>query len=86
MIFPKTSQNKGLVKAKVVRREEGVLKCHHPAPPENFNPTQDRLIGNRQCLTRTICYFQIINIQQGRDSKLRVLEQNDIFQFQNDQF
>ena len=26
---------------------------------------QDRPIGNRQCLIRAICYFQIINIQQG---------------------
>ena len=30
----------GWVKAKVVRRGEGVLKCHHPCPPENFSYTR----------------------------------------------
>ena len=41
-IFPKTSQNRGWVKAKVVRRGEGVLKVSPPlppSPPENFNHT-----------------------------------------------
>ena len=35
----KKSKNRGWVKAKVVCRGEGVWRCHHPCPPENFNHT-----------------------------------------------
>ena len=38
-IFPKTSKNRGWVKAKVVRRGGGFGGVTTPAPPENFNHT-----------------------------------------------
>ena len=34
--LPKTSKNRGWVKAKVVRRGEGVLKVSSPLPPGKF--------------------------------------------------
>ena len=46
-ISPETSQNRGWVKTKVVRREEGVLKVSPPLPPP---PPQKILIIHYGCL------------------------------------